>query len=121
MSTMPTSKGLLKKIYSPIDQTNPFLTIGYDALGRMVQQIDANNCTWDFYRATYRNEILPPAQVDTNGVSGRFGSSTLGQSGYPQGDQQGRDGPPERPLPTMPRPRPESGDGPGGHVRRVPV
>jgi len=71
-----TNKGQLTQIYSPIDQVNPFLTIVYDSLGRVTQQVDANNCTWDFYRATYRNEILPPHQVDTNGVTDRFGSST---------------------------------------------
>ncbi|MBM4027006.1 MAG: hypothetical protein FJ280_16625, partial [Planctomycetes bacterium] len=69
-----TNKGLLRKIYSPIDDVNAVVTVVYDAAGRVKQQIDANDCTWDFYRATYRNEVLPPEQTDPNGVTKRFGA-----------------------------------------------
>ena len=69
-----TNKGQLKKIYSPIDVVNPVLTVVYDSIGRTKQQIDANDCTWDFYRATYRNEVQPPSQTDPNGLTRRFGS-----------------------------------------------
>ena len=68
--------GQLTKIYWPVDPCSLVLTVRYDALGRMKQQIDANNCTWDFYRATYRNEVEPPEQTDPNGLTKRFGSSS---------------------------------------------
>ena len=67
------SKGRLMEISSPL---NRLLTIEYDDLGRMKQQTDAENQVWDFYRATYRNEVVPPTQTDANGVTGRFSSST---------------------------------------------
>jgi hypothetical protein len=50
--------------------------VRYDSLGRMKQQIDANGVAWDFYRATYRNEVQPPAQIDPSGNTKRYGSCT---------------------------------------------
>ncbi|MDI6451757.1 RHS repeat-associated core domain-containing protein [Anaerobaca lacustris] len=66
--------GLMEKIYSPIDPNleNPVLTVVYDSLDRMKQQIDANDCAWDYYLATYRTEVVEPAQLDPNDVLKRF-------------------------------------------------
>jgi len=58
--------GLMTKIYSPIDDVNAVLTVFYDSLGRMVQQVDANDCTWDYYLATYRSEVMGPNQIAPN-------------------------------------------------------
>jgi YD repeat-containing protein len=64
--------GQLTKIFSPVDQVNPLVTTVYDSLGRMKQQVDANNCTYDYYLADYRAEVLEPAQTDPNNVTKRF-------------------------------------------------
>jgi len=71
-----TKHGLMTKIYSPVDQVNPFVTIVYDSLCRMKQIVDANDCTWDFYRATYRSEVLEPNQLDPNDEVKRYGTMT---------------------------------------------
>jgi RHS repeat-associated protein len=67
-----TNDGQLIKIFSPVDQQNPFVTIVYDSLGRMKQQVDPNNYTYDYYLAEYRAEVLEPAQTDPNNVTTRF-------------------------------------------------
>ena len=67
-----TEDGLMTEIYSPIDANDPVLEIIYDGLGRMKQQVDANDCTWDYYLATYRSEVVEPNQVDPNDVRQRF-------------------------------------------------
>ena len=58
--------GLIHQIFSPIDDVNAVLKITYDDLGRMMRQTDANDCTWDYYLATYRSEVVGPNQLDPN-------------------------------------------------------
>lgn len=67
-----TEDGLMTEVFSPIDDVNAVMTIVYDSLGRMQQQTDANDCTWDYYLATYRSEVVEPNQIDPNGVTQRF-------------------------------------------------
>jgi YD repeat-containing protein len=65
--------GQLTKIFSPVDQVNPLVTIVYDSLGRMKRRIGGDNCcTYDYYFADYRAEVLEPAQTDPNNVTKRF-------------------------------------------------
>ncbi len=89
--------GLMEEIYSPIDAYNPILTIAYDSLDRMKSQTDANDTTWDYYRANYRSEVVGPAQIDPsdpNAISTRYSTITWGN---PQNkttistDQMGRE------------------------------
>jgi len=71
----PQGDGLMTEIFSPIDDVNAVMTIEYDSLGQMTQQTDANDCTWDYYWARYRSEVMEPNQADPNdpnGVPKRF-------------------------------------------------
>ena len=67
-----TYKGQLTKVFSPVDAVNPVLTNVYDTLGRLKQQIDANDYPTDYYLASYRAETMEPNQTDPNGVTKRF-------------------------------------------------
>jgi len=66
--------GLISEIFSPIDPNldDAVLTVVSDDLGRMTQQTDANGCTWDYYLATYRSEVVGPNQLDPNDDVKRF-------------------------------------------------
>ncbi len=64
--------GQLTKVYLPTDHSNPYVTNVYDCLGHLIQRIDANDKTWDFYYAYYRTETLEPNQVDPNNNTKRF-------------------------------------------------
>jgi YD repeat-containing protein len=65
--------GQLTKIFSPVDQVNPLVTIVYDSLCRMKQRIGGDSCcTYDYYFADYLAEVLEPAQTDPNNITKRF-------------------------------------------------
>jgi len=68
--------GQLTEIYTPVDANIPALTNVYDTLGRIKQQTDANDNSFDFFHAYYRSERLEPNQTDPNDNTARFSTAT---------------------------------------------